>query len=160
MQSVRTASCAGLLFRCAPNQPLLQALCVLSNIEAVPLNKKGNEILTNNDIFPNREFSESRLIFNILWISILVTIIIWTDEIPWIRSDNNWNRSDDPIVYWVCLLTFLLGLLYNIIALLRRKIFGPVCLKCGNLLRNNKSKLCPNCGFICETNITQDSKRL
>ncbi len=26
MQSVRTASCAGLLFRCAPNQPLLQAL--------------------------------------------------------------------------------------------------------------------------------------
>ncbi len=28
MQAVCTASCAGLLFRCAPKQPLLQALCI------------------------------------------------------------------------------------------------------------------------------------
>ena len=97
-----------------------------------------------------KRFTSARLVSNIIWIGLLLLAIILVGEIPTIKSNSNWvSRIEEPILYWVIVTMFSAGLLYNIVELIRRKIFGlEKCIKCGHLYSSKDSKICEHCGNV------------
>lgn len=113
------------------------------------------EKLKYADKLPQRKrFADSRLVFNISWIGILLAAILWTGEIPQIRGDSSWvSRAEEPLLYWVIVVMFSLGILYNVIELIRRKLFGlEKCIKCDHLYSSKDVLFCDNCGNVRELN--------